>query len=386
MAFRKPAAPATGLALGAVLLLGACSALPTSGPTGREILRASAAPSGSSREILPFKLISVQTVDEMPQAPVLPSSMLPPAVRQPTNLVGPNDLLNITIFEAGVTLFGGRSTNGLAGLATRSTSSGSIVNTEQMPGMRVDDQGFIRVPFVGAVRAAGRTTSELQEAIRRGLIGKSQAPQVVVTIEESITNSLLLVGEVNRPGRLPLTTASETLVDTVALAGGYKGEAKDLVARVERSGDRFEVRLSDLLDAPENDLPVGPGDRITLVSRPQSFSVLGAANRTEQIRFPRGRIALAEAVALAGGASPTAGDAGAVFVFRYGAGVSGQPEPVVYHFNMKRPNALFLAQRFAMRDGDLLYIGNAEANQPTKLVQLVSQLFVPVVTARAIVP
>jgi polysaccharide export outer membrane protein len=209
---------------------------------------------------------------------------------------------------------------------------------------------------------------------------------VIVTIEESITNSLVLAGEVNRPGRVPLNTTSETLVDIMALAGGYRGEAKDLVARVERRGERFEIRLSDLFDSPQQDVPVGPGDRITLVSRPQSFSVLGAANRAEQIRFARGRIALAEAVALAGGANPNLGDAGAVFVFRYVTNAAREVEPIVYHLNMKRPNALFLAQRFAMRDGDLLYIGNAEANQPTKLVQLVSQLFVPVVTARGVIP
>jgi polysaccharide export outer membrane protein len=386
MTSSRPAAPATALVLLTALSLGACSALPSSGPTGREILRASALPSDPGSANLPFRLVSVQTASEVPQTPVLPTSLLSPAVRQPTNLIGPNDMLSITIFEAGVTLFGGRSTAAAGARATRSTSSGSTVNTEQMPGMRVDDQGLVRVPFVGPVRAAGRTTSELQEAIRRGLLGKSQAPQVIVTIEESITNSLVLAGEVIRPGRLPLTTPSETLVDAVALAGGYRGEAKDLVARVERGGDRFEIRLSDLFDSPQQDVPVGPGDRITLVSRPQSFSVLGAANRAEQIRFPRGRITLAEAVALAGGASPSLGDAGAVFVFRYVPGLSGQLEPVVYHLNMKRPNALFLAQRFAMRDEDLLYIGNAEANQPTKMVQLVSQLFVPVVTARSVLP
>jgi polysaccharide export outer membrane protein len=34
-----------------------------------------------------------------------------------------------------------------------------------------------------------------------------------------------------------------------------------------------------------------------------------------------------------------------------------------------------------MRDKDLLYIGNARANQPSKLVQIISQLFSPIVTA-----
>jgi polysaccharide export outer membrane protein len=175
----------------------------------------------------------------------------------------------------------------------------------------------------------------------------------------------------------------ETLSDTVALAGGYRGEAKDLVARVERGAQQYEVRLSELQDSPGFDLPVGPQDRITVISRPQSFSVLGASNRTEQVRFPRGRVTLAEAVALAGGANSNQGDAAAVFVFRYVTKPEGGEQPVVYHLNMMKPNAFFLAQRFMIRDQDLLYVGNAQANQPSKMIQLISQLFVPVTTVRA---
>jgi polysaccharide export outer membrane protein len=173
-------------------------------------------------------------------------------------------------------------------------------------------------------------------------------------------------------------------VDAIALAGGYRGNAKDAVARVQRDGEAFEVRLSDLLDMPQEDLQVAPGDRITVISRPQSFSVLGAPNKSDEVVFPRARLTLAEAVALAGGANPNAGDAAAVFVFRYAPQPSGAELPTVYHLNMMRAGAYLLSQRFRMRDGDVLYIGNAKANQPSKFIQLLSQLFVPIATARAV--
>jgi polysaccharide export outer membrane protein len=38
-----------------------------------------------------------------------------------------------------------------------------------------------------------------------------------------------------------------------------------------------------------------------------------------------------------------------------------------------------------MKDKDLLYVGNAQANQPSKMIQLVSQLFLPVATVRTTV-
>ena len=249
--------------------------------------------------------------------------------------------------------------------------------------MRIDDGGYIRVPFVGRVRAAGRTTSELQSAIQNGLRGKSQSPQVVVNIEESISNSIILGGEVARPGRLALSTNRESLVDAIALGGGYRGQAKDAVARVERDGGSFEIRLSDLLDLPEEDVRIAPGDRITIISRPQSFSVLGAANRAEEITFPRSNLTLAQAVALAGGSNPNSGDPAAIYVFRMDRMPDGQERPTVYNLNMMQPGAFLLSQRFAMRDRDVLFVGNARANQLTKFVQLLSQLFLPVTTVQS---
>jgi polysaccharide export outer membrane protein len=194
---------------------------------------------------------------------------------------------------------------------------------------------------------------------------------------------VILGGEVARPGRLVLSTNRETLSDAIALGGGYRGQAKDAVARVERDGGTFEMRLSDLLDLPDQDVRVAPGDRVTVVSRPQTFAVLGGASRAEEITFPRSSLNLAQAVALAGGANPNAGDAAAIFVFRMDKDAAGIDQPTVYSLNMMQPGAYLLSQRFMMRDRDLLYVGNARANQVSKFVQLVSQLFLPVSTANA---
>jgi polysaccharide export outer membrane protein len=310
--------------------------------------------------------------------PVPALATMPP---RPTDLLGPGDVLNISIYEAGVSLFG-------TALRTAAAANGAIDTSstaERLPPVRVDDFGYIKVPFVGRVRAAGHTAAELQQIIQSGLRGMSQDPQVLVSIEQSITNSVIIAGEVTKPGRLVLATNRESLVDAIALAGGYRGEAKDAIARVQRDGQSFEVRLSDLLDMPQEDIHVAPGDRITLISRPQSFSVLGASNKSEEIAFPRAHLTLAEAVALAGGANPNAGDAAAIFVFRYVRKLDGTEQPTVYHVNMMRPGAYLLSQRFLMRDGDVLYVGNARANQLTKFVNVLSQLFVPVATARAVV-
>lgn len=366
------------LILASAASLAGCASLPVSGPTGSEIRKAAVTSSAQ----YPFTLVEVETPSALPLAPPVPVPTLTSFPPRPTDLLGPGDVLNITIYEAGVALFGNSA------LRTAAAAGGAAVDTtssaERLPLVRVDDYGYIKVPFVGRIRAAGHTAAELQAIIQSGLRGMSQDPQVMVSIDQSITNSIILAGEVARPGRLVLATNRESLVDAIALAGGYRGNAKDAVARVQRDGETFEVRLSDLLDMPQEDIQVAPGDRITVISRPQSFSVLGAPNKSDEVVFPRSRLTLAEAVALAGGANPNAGDAAAIFVFRYVKQPNGTERPTVFHLNMMRAGAYLLSQRFRMRDGDVLYVGNARANQPAKFVQLLSQLFVPIATARAV--
>lgn len=365
------------IASAVALTIGGCSTLPSSGPTGIEIRHAATV--NSSR--FPFTLVEVNTASSLPDSPPIQSPSLVAMPPRPTDLIGPGDVLSVIVYEAGVSLFGtALRTAAVAGATGVDTSS----SAEKLPPVRVDDYGYIKVPFVGRMHAADHTAGELQAMIQSRLKGMSQDPQVLVTIDQSITNSVILAGEVARPGRLVLATNQESLVDAIALAGGYRGNAKDAVARVQRDGRSFEVRLSDLLDLPQEDLRISPGDRITLISRPQSFSVLGAPNKADEIVFPRSRLTLAEAVALSGGANPNAGDAGAIFVFRYAPQPNGTERPTVYHLNMMRPGAYLLSQRFLMQDRDVLYIGNARANQPSKFINLLSQLFVPVATARAV--
>ena len=370
-----------------LLSLSACSSLPVSGPTGHDIERAARLSDTEASPQLPFQIVEVMDAMQVPPPTPVPASALPVMPAAPTDLIGPGDVLDITVYETGVTLFG-RGAARISPSVTLPVAAGATDQNgqvERIGGIRVDDNGFIRFPFVGRLRAAGLTAPELQSTVRNRLRGMSQDPQVMVSIAQSITNSVVLAGEVNHPGRFVLPTNRETLNQTIALAGGYKGEPKDIVARVQRRGENFAIRLSDLLDHPDRDVGIAPGDTISLISSPQSFSALGAPDRAEQIRFPRGRISVAEAVALAGGVNPNTGDAAAIFVFRHIRGPSDADVPVVYHLNMMRPGAYLLSQRFLMHDGDVLYVGNARANQLTKSVQLLSQLFLPVATVRSTV-
>ena len=364
------------IALLAALLasLSGCASIPSSGPTGGQ-LRSQMTQSASD---LPIALVEVRKLADLPpgelMAPVFADTYTP---SRPTEQVGPGDLLDIAVYETGIALFGGATTPSAAG-APAAVDSGA--RGQRFPPFRVSDAGTINFPFVGEVMVAGRTTDEVEVQLRRQLRGKSQNPQVLVAIAQGLTNSIIIGGDVRSPGRLVLPTNRENLSDVIALAGGTTAELKDILVRIQREGTFGEFRLSEILAQTEQDIRIFPADRILLVRSPQSFSALGAAGRSDQIVFPAARLSLVEAVALAGGSNPNAGDPEAIFVFRIMERSDGTLMPTVYHFNMMEASSYILAQRFAMRDKDVLYVGNADANQPTKLVQIVSQLFFPLVT------
>jgi polysaccharide export outer membrane protein len=359
--------------------LAGCATLPSSGPTGGQIEKSAV----TSKEGSPLHLVQIKAATDVPAAKesALPSVLLPDRPPTPTDMVGPGDILDINIYEAGVTLF----SNGAGMTAGSQLSANPGVQVQKLPPTRIDDLGDITIPYAGTLHVAGLTTGKVEAMIRSSLRRLSQNPQVLVTLDQAITNSVIIGGEVARPGRLVLQTNRESLSDAIALAGGYRGNAKDLTLRVMRGSASVDVRINDLIENPARDVRIHPGDRLMLINNPRTYSILGASGRVEQVPFSRSSVSLAEAVATAGGVNPGMGDPAAIFLFRYERDEQQQEVPRVYHINMMQAGSYFLAQKFVMQDKDVLYFGNAAANQPSKLIQLISQLFSPILTVTSAV-
>ncbi|WP_313737141.1 polysaccharide biosynthesis/export family protein [Sphingobium yanoikuyae] len=357
--------------------LAGCATLPSSGPTGKQIKNTAIAPQDGE----PIQLVQIHAIADIPIVAVnaAPLAKLPDRAVTPTDMVGPGDILDINIYEAGVALFA-------SGASSVEQSAANVgVQVQKLPPTRIDDLGNISVPYAGTLHVAGLTTGEVESTIRNGLRRLSQNPQVLVTLNQAITNSIIIGGEVSRPGRLVLQTNRESLSDVIALAGGYRGDSKDLMVRIMRGSASVDVRVNDLVENPALDVRIHPGDRLVLVDDPRTYSILGASGKVEQVPFRRSSVSLTEAIATAGGASANFGDPAAIFLFRYVRNAQGKEVPMVYHLNMMQTGSYFIAQKFIMQDKDVLYFGNAAANQPGKLVQLISQLFSPILTVTSAV-
>lgn len=360
----------------AVGMTAGCATLPSSGPTGSQV-RSNVEQTADIPGQPDIALVEVDNASALPPAVGPVQWSLPTRAAPPTDIIGPGDVLAIHIYEAGVPLFGG------GGAASELAGSGfdPSVKMQALPLSRVDDDGNILIPYAGTLHVVGKTVAEVQEQIRQSLRSLSQNPQILVNRERVITNSVIVAGEVGSPGRLVLDTNRENMSDVIALSGGYRGNPKDLVLRVKRGPSEARVRLSRVLDGAYGDLVAFPGDRLTVLPEPMLFSVLGASG-VRQMQFTRDTMTVLEAIAAAGGPKDNSGDPKAVFLFRFTG--PDKTDPVVYHFNMMEAQTYFLAQQFALRDDDILYFGNAAANQPRRLIQMISQLFAPVVTASTV--
>ena len=89
--------------------------------------------------------------------------------------------------------------------------------------LQVRPDGKITLPLVGDVAAAGRTPVELRDAIGAALKDYITNPVVTVIVVEAApqVQVVYVTGEVNKPGALTLSGAPMTVIQALAMAGGF---------------------------------------------------------------------------------------------------------------------------------------------------------------------
>lgn len=359
-------------------LLAGCASLPSSGPTAGRIVQV-------QRDLGQFEIIRLDeaAITKLEVSPSTGRGRLAGLARSgDVDRIGPGDTLQVSVYEVGAALFGGRSSM----IDPTAPASGS---GETLPPVVVGRDGMITLPWVGRIQAAGLTPDELGSALTGRYRANSENPQVMVAIRDNVNNTMIVQGEVKKPGRLPLTLARERVLDAIAIAGGPANPAGDSMISLTRDGYIAEEPLSAIVPGSEDDLELLPRDRLSIAFRPRSYTMLGGAGKPAEVPFQTPRVSLAEALGRGAGPSENQADPSAVFVFRYEpANLDGSPAegalPVAYRVDMRDPMAYFLTQRFEMRPRDVVYIGNARSNIPTKAMQILNLFFSPFYTAKVV--
>ena len=297
----------------------------------------------------------------------------------PALTIGVGDMVVITIFEAAS---GGLFSGDPGGVgATKSVS---------LPPQPVARDGTLSMPYVGQVRAAGLTPEQVGEAIVEALRNKAIEPQAVVTVSKSLSNFVTVAGDVGVPSRVPLTLRGDRLLDVIATVGGSRAPDYDSFVRLTRNGRSATVSLARVVRDPAQNIYVRPDDLVYVYIDPQTYTAFGATARNITQPFRTDELNLVQAVGAVGGLIDLRADPRGVFVFRFEdpemynlvvqtlpAGAIPPPAgaagiPVVYQLDLTDPAGYFAAQRFLMRDNDIIYVTNAGATELQKAIGIVS--------------
>jgi polysaccharide export outer membrane protein len=121
-----------------------------------------------------------------------------------------------------------------------------VYNETQVQGeFEIGKDGNVSLPFVGSVRAQGKTTGELEQELKELYIRKLRLrdPIVSVTIIRFRIMRASVSGSVRNPGTFPFRQG-DTLVTLLSLAGGPVDDLADLRrARLRRAGSTEEVPI-----------------------------------------------------------------------------------------------------------------------------------------------
>jgi polysaccharide export outer membrane protein len=108
----------------------------------------------------------------------------------------------------------------------------------------VRSDGKISLPLVGELTAGGQTPLQLEQEITKRLQNYISEPEVTVIVTDSKSQRINILGMVARPGTYMLT-GSATVLDAIAMAGGFRDFAKQKQIYVLRANaDGTEKRLA----------------------------------------------------------------------------------------------------------------------------------------------
>jgi len=134
----------------------------------------------------------------------------------------------------------------------------------------VRSDGKISLPLAGEVQAGGATPRQLEKAIAAKLQNYISEPEVTVIVQQINSQKFNVLGLVAKPGAYPLTNGA-TVLDAIALAGGFRDFAKQKSIYILRQGPggsqtRIPFNYKDVIKGKnvEQNIKLQPRDTVVV--------------------------------------------------------------------------------------------------------------------------
>lgn len=349
-------------AVAALAVLSSCG-LPHVGPNKRQIFKGSVQQEGDA--------FVVSVNDRVTRATaVVPalgfSDSFKNAAQVGSDTIQPGDVLGITVYE---------------------NVDDPLLGVEGAPAtaleeVQVDGSGFIFIPYAGRIKAAGNSPDAIRRIITNKLGEQTPDPQVEVRRAAGDGSTVSLVGSVGSPGIFPIERPTRTLATMLANAGGVSIEPEIAQVTIIRGDKRGKIWFKDLYDNPQLDIALRAGDKVLVEEDSRSFTALGATGGQAQVPFESQTLSALEGIAQVGGLNAATADPTGVFIFRNEpAEIAGQVlgrndldgvQRMIYVLDLTKPNGMFMARDFVIRDRDTLYVTEAPFTQWNRVISAIT--------------
>ncbi|WP_372839368.1 polysaccharide biosynthesis/export family protein [Phaeovulum sp.] len=252
------------------------------------------------------------------------------------------------------------------------------LNATSLTEVQVDGAGYIFVPYAGRIKAAGNSPEALRQVITAKLDTQTPDPQVMVSRLAGDGSTVSMMGAISGQGVYAIERPTRTLSAMIARAGGVTVTPDVARITVKRGGQNGTIWLRDLYENPRMDIALRSGDVILVEQDTRAFTALGATGAQARVPFETKNLSALEAIATVGGLSSQLADPKGVFIFRNEPAeianvVLGRDDLIgaqrmVYVLNLTKPNGMFVARDFVIRDGDTVYVTEAPYVQWQKML------------------
>ena len=262
--------------------------------------------------------------------------------------VGPGDILTIIVWDH-----------------PELTIPAGEFRTAEQAGTVVAEDGTIFFPFAGVIRVQGLTLRQIRKVLTDKLSSTIENVQLEVRVASYRSQRVYVVGEVLKPGIIPVTDVPLTMVEAVNQAGGFTPEADHRHITLTRAGKTSAIDLLALYEDGDTSQNVAlkSGDIVNVPDRKfNKVFVLGAVNKPGSQIMNKRRLTLAEALGDAADIDQMTANPYQIFVLR------GSDKPEIYHLASKSPDAMLLADRFPLMPRDVVYVDAADIVRWNRLI------------------
>ncbi|MHB9838993.1 polysaccharide biosynthesis/export family protein [Paraburkholderia terrae] len=337
-------------------------------------------------ETYPVTLIDASVIQKQQAqtADTIAKQVLPPPgpFADPTQYVyhvAPQDILGITVWDHpelttpnGSTLSSGGNTTQSIGGALQQPYTQALPGQADPYGQTVAPDGTIYFPFVGRIRASGRTTAQIRDELGKKLIPYIRDPQVDVRVLSYRSQKVQVTGDVKTPGPLALSDVPLTLVDAITRSGGSSDGADLQRVRLTRKGKLYVLDANRMLDKGDTtqNVMLEPGDIVNVPDRSDTrIFVMGEVKTPVPVPMNKGALTIADALTQAGGILDTDANPRQIYVMR---GMKDKPTtPDVYRLDMTQPDAIMLSSQFQLQPMDVVYVGTTASTTFNRVLQQV---------------